>query len=66
VFLTGPAVDPKAQRGAREIEVARLSRLFASTNIRELPAPTLPPVAVSDGAMAPGLVLQHSTDEGAR
>ena len=33
----GPAVDPEAQRRAQEIEAARISRLFASTNIRERP-----------------------------
>jgi type IV secretion system protein VirB10 len=62
VVPTGPAVDPEAQRRAQEIEAARLSRLFASTNIRELPAPTLPPVAMPDGATAPGQVPQLSAD----
>ena len=62
VVPAGPAVDPDAQRRAQEIEAARLSRLFASTNIRELPAPTLPPVAMPDGATAPGQVPQLSAD----
>jgi type IV secretion system protein TrbI len=30
-----PAVDPEAQRRMQEIEAAKMSRLFASTNIRE-------------------------------
>lgn len=53
-----PAVDPEAQRRAQEIEAARLSRLFASTNIRELPAPTLAPDASAIGVQT----AQPSTD----
>jgi len=59
---TGPAVDPEAQRRAQEIEAARLSRLFAPTNIRELPAPALPPPATPDVGAAPGQTPQPSTD----
>ena len=62
VVPTGPAVDPEAQRRAQEIEAARLSRLFASTNIREPPAPTLPPVAIPDGSTGPSQPPQLSTD----
>jgi type IV secretion system protein TrbI len=36
---TLPGADPEQQRLGQEIEAARLSRLFASTNIRELPLP---------------------------
>jgi type IV secretion system protein TrbI len=56
VIPAGPAVDPEAQRRAQEIEAARLSRLFASTNIRELPsvAPTPASGATSDAGAASG------------
>ena len=36
---TLPGADPEQQRLGQEIEAARLSRLFASTNIRELAQP---------------------------
>ena len=55
--------DPEAQRRAQEIEAARLSRLFASTNIRELPIPAIGPAAPSpDSGAAAGLAAQPSTD----
>jgi hypothetical protein len=66
VVPVAPAVDPEAQRRAQETEAARLSRLFASTNIRELPAPT-PAAAVSqDANAAPGQATQPSTDTASR
>ncbi|ABD89071.1 TrbI/VirB10 family protein [Rhodopseudomonas palustris] len=37
VIPAAPAADPEAQRRGQEIEAARLSRLFAPTNTRELP-----------------------------
>lgn len=65
VLPAGPAVDPEAQRRVQEIEAARLSRLFASTNIRELPsvAPA-PPVSgvTSDASAASSSTVQPSTD----
>lgn len=59
-----PAADPEAQRRGQEIEAARLSRLFASTNIRELPsaAPTPATVTTPDGSAASGPTAQPSTD----
>ena len=48
----------------QEIEAARLSRLFASTNIRELPSvtPTPASAATSDASAASGPTAQPSTD----
>src|SRR5271163_2557953 len=48
VIPVAPAVDPEAQRRAQEIEAARLSGVFASTNIRELPIPTPTPAVSHD------------------
>ena len=42
-LATVPAVDAEQQRIGQEIEAARLSKLFASTSISELPPPTAPP-----------------------
>ena len=63
VVPVGPAADPEAQRRAQEIEAARLSRLFASTNIRELPsvAPT-PASAATPDASAASSSTPPSTD----
>jgi type IV secretion system protein VirB10 len=61
----GPAAatDPEAQRRAQEIEAARLSRLFASTNIRELPIPAIGSAAPSpDAGAAAGQAAQPTTD----
>jgi type IV secretion system protein TrbI len=64
VIPTAPAVDPEMQRRSQEIEAARLSRLFASTNIRELPAvaPTPPSAETSEASAAPSPTGQPSTD----
>jgi len=66
VIPAGPAVDPEAQRRAQEIEAARLSRLFASTIVRELPsvAPTPSSRVTSDIGAASGPTAQPSTDSG--
>ena len=58
------AVDPEAQRSAQEIEAARLSRLFASTNIRELPSITPTPRVSNnaDASAASSPTTQPSTD----
>src|SRR5450755_3431436 len=63
VIPAGPVVDPEAQRRAQEIEAARLSRLFASTNILELPsvAPTPASTATPD-ASAVSSTTPPSTD----
>jgi type IV secretion system protein VirB10 len=45
VVPTAPAVDPEVQRRTQESEAARLSRLFAQTNIRELPSITPTPAS---------------------
>jgi type IV secretory pathway VirB10-like protein len=64
VVPTAAAVDPEAQRRAQEIEAARLSRLFASTNIRELPSitPTPASAATPDASAASISPTQPSTD----
>jgi type IV secretion system protein TrbI len=65
VVPTAAAVDPEAQRRAQEIEAARLSRLFASTNIRELPSITPTPAsaaAAPDASAASSSTTQPSTD----
>lgn len=57
------AIDPEAQRQAQEGEAARLSKLFASTNIRELPMPPIAPAAPSpDAGAAVAQTAQPSTD----
>ena len=64
VIPAGPAIDPEAQRRTQEIEAARLSRLFASTNIRELAlvAPTPASEAKPDVSAASSSTTQPSTD----
>ncbi|MHB8887066.1 MAG: TraB/TrbI/VirB10 family type IV secretion system protein, partial [Methylovirgula sp.] len=59
---TAPAFDQEAQRRAQEIEAARLSRLFASTNIRELPAPPPASATMPDLNAALGKTPQLSAD----
>lgn len=60
---TIPAADSEQQRRGQETEAARLSRLFASTNIRELPHPTAQPVAVDASASIPAQPTQPSNDD---
>jgi type IV secretion system protein VirB10 len=63
VVPAAPGANPEAQRRSQEIEAARLSRLFATTNIRELPAPEsahLPPA--TPGATLPGQTAQPAAD----
>ncbi len=55
-------VDAEQQRVSQEIEAARLSRLFASTNIRELPPPK-PHVAGDASTAGPNPPTQPSTDD---
>jgi type IV secretion system protein VirB10 len=50
---TMPAIDSEQQRRGQEIEAARLSRLFASTNIRELAPPAAQPALVDAPATVP-------------
>jgi len=50
---TIPSVDSEQQRIGQEIEAARLSRLFASTSIRELPAPTTQPASLDTSTTVP-------------
>lgn len=57
-----PAFDQEAQRRAQEIEAARLSRLFAATNIRELPAPPPASATMPDLNAAPDQTPQLSAD----
>jgi type IV secretory pathway VirB10-like protein len=57
------AADPEAQRQAQEMEAARLSKLFASTNIRELPMPpTAPAAPLPDAGAAANQIAQPSAD----
>lgn len=55
--------DAEQQRVGQEIEAARLSRLFASTNSRELPHPTTPHVAGDASPTGPNPPTQPSTDD---
>jgi type IV secretory pathway VirB10-like protein len=60
-----PDVDPEQQRIGQEIEAARLSKLFASTSISELPPPT-PPASADAAAAKPNQasqVAQPSSDD---
>lgn len=56
-----PAVDPDAQRRAQELEAARVSQLFAATNVREQPALSVRPAPTDDVAQVQA--AQPSTDE---
>jgi len=57
-----PSVDGDQQRRSQEIEAARLSRLFASTNIRELAPQTAPPASVEASTVAPNQPSQPAAD----
>ena len=56
-------VDPEQQRLAQEIEAARLSRLFVSTNIRELAQPLVQPASVDASASGVSPSTPPSSDE---
>lgn len=58
-----PSVDGEQQRRGQEIEAARLSRLFASTNIRELAPPTVAPASVEASTVAPNQPSQPAADD---
>lgn len=60
---TIPTVDSEQQRVSQEIEAARLSRLFAATNIRELALPTAQPASVDASLKVPNLTAQPTGDE---
>lgn len=62
VIPAAPAVDPEAQRRAQEIEAARLSGVFAPTNVRELHIPTPVPAVSPEGSGAAGQANPLSTD----
>src|ERR1700722_245282 len=53
-----PDVDPEQQRIGQEIEAARLSKLFASTSISELPSPTAQPASADAAAAKPNQTSQ--------
>jgi type IV secretion system protein TrbI len=55
--------DGEQQRLGQEIEAARLSRLFASTSIRELTSPTGQLASVGAAATASGQPAQPAADE---
>jgi type IV secretion system protein VirB10 len=60
VVPAGSAVDPEAQRRGQEIEAARLSRLFAATNVRELTS-IVPTPATTAATPDAGAALTSTT-----
>ncbi len=60
---TIPAISSEEQRVNQEIEAARLSRLFASTNIRELSPPTVHPTSFDTSPAVPNQTAQPAGDE---
>jgi type IV secretion system protein VirB10 len=62
-LATIPTVDAERQRIGQEIETARLSRLFASTNIRELARSTAQPASVDTSPTVPNQAPQPTGDE---
>jgi type IV secretory pathway VirB10-like protein len=62
-LATIPTVDSEQQRIGQEIEAARLSRLFASTNIRELAPSAAQPASVDTSPTATNQAPQPTGDE---
>jgi type IV secretion system protein VirB10 len=60
---TVPAVDTEQQRIGQEIEAARLSRLFASTNIRELALPAAQPASADTSSTVRDQPAQPTADD---
>lgn len=62
---TVPAVDAEQQRIGQEIEAARLSKLFASTGIRELALPSVQsaPTEAATASGQPGQSARSPVDE---
>lgn len=60
---TIPTIDSEQQRVSQEIEAARLSRLFASTNIRELASPAAQAPSADASPTAPNQTAQPTGDE---
>jgi type IV secretory pathway VirB10-like protein len=60
---TVSAIDSEQQRIGQEIEAARLSRLFASTNIRELALPAAQPASVDASSTVPNQTVQPTGDD---
>ena len=60
---TLPGTDPEQQRLGQEIEAARLSRLFASTNIRDLALPVAQSAPVDTPQTNSNPVPEPKTDE---
>jgi type IV secretion system protein TrbI len=58
-----PAIDSEQQRIGQEIEAARLSRLFASPNIRELAPPAAQPASVDASSTVPNQTVQPTGDD---
>jgi type IV secretion system protein TrbI len=61
--VTIPTIDSEQQRVSQEIEAARLSQLFASTNIRELAPPAAQPASVDISPKLPNGTAQPTGDE---
>jgi type IV secretion system protein VirB10 len=58
-----PTIDTEQQRIGQEIEAARLSRLFASTNIRENAPPAAQPASVDTSSAVPNQAAQPTGEE---
>jgi type IV secretory pathway VirB10-like protein len=61
-----PSPDGEQQRIGQEIEAARLSKLFASTSIRELALPSIQPASSDSAAVTsnqPGQSAQSAVDD---
>lgn len=58
-----PSSDPEKQRVAQEQEAARVSRLFATTNVRQTSASTPTAEGVSSAAIAPGGNITELTSQ---
>ncbi|CAM5761163.1 hypothetical protein LMIY3S_00047 [Labrys miyagiensis] len=59
VIPTAPSVDQEAQRRAQEIEAARVSRLFAETNLRD----EAPPTPMTGAAQESGTPLSDQSQQ---
>jgi type IV secretion system protein VirB10 len=60
---TLPGADPEQQRLGQEIEAARLSRLFASTNIREIALPVAQSAPIDTPQTNSNQVAEPKADE---
>jgi len=59
-----PVIDPEEQRRAQESEAARVSRLFASTNVRQVLASEFAPTAGAERGAADQRVDDYTSQNG--